>query len=538
MKRNALRVVCNPGANRISYYFRNEIGEWMVLSDSSPLSRQFYTKTTMKERYKEIAEKIDEIYNRKNKGLDIFFEGTSENFDYLNRAITYYLPDRNIVCKQRTTKIAVVGKTAVGKSFLIKGIEEFQGHNYKKIEKTAYTEYLDEKNNICWYEIMGIDLGKGKVEEIFSIIRDLVSDDLSTVIYCISGITGRIEEIEKEFITKINHIFAGINVLTAITMCYKDDVRMVSDEIEKITDHMMVFPTLAREYRVKNRVQGGTQSFLVEPFGLEALYTYIFEGKKVPRQYQAKMVVQNEVQHNENLSRQEKEADVKELSASVAASSAKERGAQKAESRTDSKTQLQAKTEQGNRKSDVRKKKVAVVGKIAVGKSTLIEGLERWKGVKFRKTSIEDAYCLYEDERNNVQWYEVKGIDLGRDRMEETYSIVKALISQGVSRVAYCISAESGRTEEIEKDLIKRLVNDFPSVKVTIVLTRCFKEEIQEVIDDVSGISNQVRIVQTLAKEYKTGVKNPKTGMSFVIEPFGLDEVYQCITYEFWGGSY
>ena len=83
MKRNALRIVCNPGTNRISYYFRNELGEWMILSGNSPLTRQFYTKTTIKERSKEIIEKIDEVYNRKNKGVDIYFEGNPNGFEIL-----------------------------------------------------------------------------------------------------------------------------------------------------------------------------------------------------------------------------------------------------------------------------------------------------------------------------------------------------------------------------------------------------------------------------------------------------------------------
>ena len=69
MKRNMIRIVCNPYTDKISYFFRNELGEWMILSGSSPLSRQYYAKTAIKDRYIEIIKKLDEIYNRKNKGL-------------------------------------------------------------------------------------------------------------------------------------------------------------------------------------------------------------------------------------------------------------------------------------------------------------------------------------------------------------------------------------------------------------------------------------------------------------------------------------
>ena len=49
MKQNKIRIVCNPIANHISYYYKNELNEWMPFSDSSPLSRCFYTNTTINE---------------------------------------------------------------------------------------------------------------------------------------------------------------------------------------------------------------------------------------------------------------------------------------------------------------------------------------------------------------------------------------------------------------------------------------------------------------------------------------------------------
>lgn len=85
--RNAVRIVCDPVTGSISYFFRNEMGEWMVLTGSSPLSRRYYTRTTIEERHKDIVEKLDEIYNRKNKGLDIFFEGTSANYNFIAGAV-------------------------------------------------------------------------------------------------------------------------------------------------------------------------------------------------------------------------------------------------------------------------------------------------------------------------------------------------------------------------------------------------------------------------------------------------------------------
>ena len=132
MKRNSIRVVCNPYTNKMSYYFKNEIGEWDVLSSNSPLSRQYYTNTSISERANEILTKIDEIYNRKNKGIDILFEGTSENYKRINEIVNSNFKGRDITCKLGTTRIAVVEKKAVGKTFLIEGMENLQGFKYQK----------------------------------------------------------------------------------------------------------------------------------------------------------------------------------------------------------------------------------------------------------------------------------------------------------------------------------------------------------------------------------------------------------------------
>ena len=104
MKRNKLRVVCNPYTNQISYYFQNEIDEWVVLSGNSPLSRQYYTKTSMQERAPEIVKKLDEIYNRKNKGLDILFEGTAKSFECFQINVKKNLIGRDIICRLGITK--------------------------------------------------------------------------------------------------------------------------------------------------------------------------------------------------------------------------------------------------------------------------------------------------------------------------------------------------------------------------------------------------------------------------------------------------
>lgn len=278
MRRNSIRIVCNPYLNNISYYFQNELGEWDVLSENSPLSRQYYTNTTVDERCEEILKIINEIYNRNNKGVDIIFEGTSENYNVLRQGIEKIYSTRDITYELGTTKIAVAGKKCVGKSLMIEGLETLQGLKYSKIIENDYVKYSDECNHAEWYEINGIDLGKENMEKSFDTIKKLSENNLSAVIYCITASTSKIEESERIFIKKIADDFSKLKVMIVLTMCYRDDVQDSIDEIEKITDQVKIVPILAKEYKtgLKNE---DDNPISIASFGLEEVSSYIFEGR-------------------------------------------------------------------------------------------------------------------------------------------------------------------------------------------------------------------------------------------------------------------
>ena len=277
MCRNSIRIVCNPATNRLSYYMKNEKGEWDILSGNSPLSRQCYTKISIRKSAKGILMEIDGIYNRKNRGVDIFFEGTKGDYDYLVAVIEKFFSNRNIQCDSKISKIAVLGKIAVGKSTLIEGLEAREGNKYSKIEKKEYIQYTDERNRTAWFEI-GIDLGKENVEKALQTVENLAKEGLSTVIYCISATSGRIENIEREFIQKIERQLSGTRVIIALTMCYRDNDRKIIDEIKKVTDQATVISTLAKEYKTGVKDRRGNM-IIVEPFGLDQVLKYVFEGR-------------------------------------------------------------------------------------------------------------------------------------------------------------------------------------------------------------------------------------------------------------------
>lgn len=281
MKRNIIKIVCNPFLNKISYFYKNEIGEWLLLSGSSPLSRQSCTKTNIKDSCISIVEKLNEVYNRKNKGLDILFEGTSDDYEFLSNAVNTCFGNRNIKCRMNPTRIAIVGKRGVGKTALIEGIAKAHGYKLIKTDNTHYVKYEDKHNHIEWLEVKGIDIGSENVEEAYNVLADLVNDGLSKVIYCVLGSTGKMEEIEKRLIIELKESFPSIDIITAITMCYKDNIQAAIDEIKKYVGNDNIFPVLAKEYRSSIKNRGMETSFVVEPFGLDELTTFVFEGKRL-----------------------------------------------------------------------------------------------------------------------------------------------------------------------------------------------------------------------------------------------------------------
>lgn len=281
MGRNALKIVCNPYNNEISYFFKNEKGVWTVLSSDSPLSRKYYTNTTLKDRGKEIVEIIDKIYNRNNKGLDILLEGTTQDYDYLKGAIDYFLPNKDIVCTMGITRIAVMGKTKAGKTCLIEGMEDLQGNKYTINVFPEYIQYCDERGHVEWYEINGIDFGVENLERSYQTISKLVEKDLSALIYCVNLTTGRLEEIEHSFLLRIIEEYPSITVLLALTMSIKANYCDVLTGIEKMTKKIKVIPVLAKEYEIEliDDDSANDKRYIKKPFGLETLSKYAFERR-------------------------------------------------------------------------------------------------------------------------------------------------------------------------------------------------------------------------------------------------------------------
>ena len=276
MDRNTVRIVCDSSRNKISYFFRNKPKEWKELPSDSPLLRSKYKNTLFSDKAKDILIKIDEIYNIKNNGVDVFFEGTTEEYKILLKTVEDFLPGRNIHCKAGSTKIAIIGKKSVGKSLLVEGIEKLNGISYQKIDSYGYVRYSNSSNSINFYEIAGMDLGNENIEKAYDTLKKISEEKgLSSIIYCISATTGKVESTEKEFILRIERDLSETKVIIALTMCYMDDIQRIINRIKNSIGEIVIFPVLSKEYktRLKDKHE---EKVVIDGFGLEDISRFIF----------------------------------------------------------------------------------------------------------------------------------------------------------------------------------------------------------------------------------------------------------------------
>ena len=148
MRKNRVKMICSENRRSISYYLQNESREWIRVSNASILSRKKYLNTTIKESGFDILKIIDETYNPGNRGVDLYFEGSDENFSILQSILKENFAEENIVCHQRKTKIAVAGKIGSGKTVLIEELSRLHNISYKKSKLLDFTKYVNEIENV------------------------------------------------------------------------------------------------------------------------------------------------------------------------------------------------------------------------------------------------------------------------------------------------------------------------------------------------------------------------------------------------------
>lgn len=271
--KNQLKIVTNSNGKGIQYFLKNESGQWIILSQSSPLSRQYYTNTTISEKGEEIVDVIDKLYNIGNRGIEIFFEGNNDDYNWVKKATEEKVVlGRNLRLKYGKTKIAVLGKKSSGKTMLIGGISDYLNTEFIPKTQKDYICYSDNKNNVDWIELNGIDLGKENVEAAYNNLSELIENGVSSVIYCVLASDGKIEETEKEFLNNLAEQFSDTIIMIALTLGIGKETDDMVNILLKETQHVKIVPILAKKFKSRNEET-------IQPFGLDTLMKYVFEGR-------------------------------------------------------------------------------------------------------------------------------------------------------------------------------------------------------------------------------------------------------------------
>lgn len=269
LSQNRIKIVSNPNPRSLSFFLMNEKGQWVSVSNYSELSRKKYTTADIFTAGDDIVSIIDRDYNTGGRGVDIRFEGTPEEYAFLQECVKKRFQHQNIVCNHYQTIIAVAGKINSGKSTFIEAMCKYGGGNSSSIQFDGYERYTAYPSNAIWYEIAGIDIGKENVTAAQETLSRIIPDGVTDFIYCIS--TNKIEELEEKFILNIKSTYPHINVLLLLTNHLDDSDDLFIDQLSHQLNNVKVLPILAKARQTRNGI--------IEAYGLDNVSRYLFEGK-------------------------------------------------------------------------------------------------------------------------------------------------------------------------------------------------------------------------------------------------------------------
>lgn len=272
MQRNSIKIISNQEAKTISYYIKNEFDEWIHVDNSSPLSRREYTETSMYESAEKVIEKIDEIYNTGNRGVDLEISCTNDEFIYLSSLIKENEQKKenfNIICRQSKMQVAFAGKIGSGKTTLIDALAELNHVKFSVSHESGYTLCQNAEGSQLWYEVAGIDIGKVNVEKTYTTIKSLIEVGVEILVYCFS--TNKIESAEEDILLSIKNNFPNVRILVVLTSCVDADGNIYAERMRDFLNGIKILPVLAKDKKIRNGV--------IPAYGLEDISRFIYGGK-------------------------------------------------------------------------------------------------------------------------------------------------------------------------------------------------------------------------------------------------------------------
>lgn len=161
---------------------------------------------------------------------------------------------------------------------------------------------------------------------------------------------------------------------------------------------------------------------------------------------------------------------------------------------------------------------VVIVGKVLSGKTTLIEELGKLNSLDF-KSSKKDGYIEYINPDQDQTWYEVNGIDLGKQFVLQAEKEIDKIAATGLDVFIYCFS--TSKIETLETELLFKVKEKYPNARIFGVLTSCVDEDCNDLTDSMSNLLGGIKVLPVLAKDKKI-----KQG---IIPAYGLEEITKYI---------
>lgn len=306
MKRNSVKIISNKALNTISYFMKNENGEWVHVDSASPLSKKEFTRASLKEIAEKIIDIIDDVYNVGNRGVDIEVECSDDEYKCLQKILQMKgisigiqekknatntqsankpskkddrkinssgqknMSNVDISFQKRNMYVVIAGKVLSGKTTLIEEMGKLNSLNFKSSKKDGYIEYINPDKDQIWYEVKGIDFGKQFVLQAEKEIDKIATVGMDVFIYCFS--TSKIETIETDLMLKIKEKYPNARILGVLTSCVDEECNDLADLMSNLLGGIKVIPVLAKDKKIK---QG-----IIPAYGLDEITRYIYGAKR------------------------------------------------------------------------------------------------------------------------------------------------------------------------------------------------------------------------------------------------------------------
>lgn len=162
----------------------------------------------------------------------------------------------------------------------------------------------------------------------------------------------------------------------------------------------------------------------------------------------------------------------------------------------------------------LQKSHIAVAGKTGSGKTSLIRGFGIYRGISFNSRQ-KDGVNIFTDDEETVVWYEIPAIDFGAENLPKARDVLEKLARSGLTTFIYCLG--TNKIKVSEEEFIFFVRDNYPEIKVLVVLTQSVNDEQALYIDQLSEILKGIKVIPILAMDMNTRMG--------VVSAFGLDDV-------------